>query len=256
MSTINTFKQRLKNHEKLVGGWLISGSETVAEAMSYVGYDYLVIDLEHSPASIHDTTPLLRAVEQTPTPAVIRMPSHNDIAIKQVLDQGAMTLYFPFVESVAEAKDIVQASLYPPLGKRGFAKMHRASRYTTREDYVEVINQQLCLIPQLETPKALELAVEIGSLEGVDAVFIGPGDLSAALGLHGQVNHPNVRELIERCVQRCNDAGIAVGTVMPTPNDAQWALSIGFDFVSITNDIANLLNSCRAQLNEVKNAIK
>ena len=93
--TINPFKQRLLDGQKLVGGWTLSGSPTVAEAMAFLNYDYLVVDLEHSPASIHDTTPILRAIEQTPTAAVVRMPSHDPIAIKQVLDQGGMTLYFP-----------------------------------------------------------------------------------------------------------------------------------------------------------------
>lgn len=252
-TTVNNFKQHLFNKDKLIGGWIISGSTTIAEAMAHIGYDYLVIDLEHSPSSIHDTTPLLRAIEQTVTSPVVRMPSHDAIAIKQVLDQGGLTLYFPFVESVAEAKSIVQASFYPPEGKRGFAKMHRASRYMTRENYAEEANREICLIPQLETPESLELAVEIGSVEGVDAVFIGPGDLSAALGLHGQVNHPKVRELISQCVKRCNDANIPIGTVMPSPDDAKWALELGFDFVSIANDLANLMNGCRTQLQSMKN---
>lgn len=246
--TLNPFKAALTRGDRMVGGWTLSGSATVAEAMAFVGYDYLVVDLEHGPASIHDTTHLLRAIEQTPTAPVIRMPGHDPIAIKQVLDQGGMTLYFPFVESVAEAEAIVQASLYPPAGKRGFAKMHRASRYTTRTDYPEAANQQVCLIPQLETPEALDLAVEIGQCSGIDAVFIGPGDLSVAMGLPGQVNHPDVRARMQACVARCRAAGIAVGTVMPTPEDAHWALETGFQFVSIANDLANLLGNCRQQL--------
>ncbi|RBP81202.1 2-dehydro-3-deoxyglucarate aldolase [Marinomonas rhizomae] len=252
--TINPFKQRLLDGQKLIGGWTLSGSPTVAEAMAFLNYDYLVVDLEHSPASIHDTTPILRAVEQTPTAAVVRMPSHDPIAIKQVLDQGGMTLYFPFVESVEEAKAIVQASMYPPLGKRGFAKMHRAARYTTREDYPAAANEQVCLIPQLETVEALELAVEIGQLDGVSAVFIGPGDLSMTMGLPGQVNHPDVRAKIVACVTACNQAGIPVGTVMPTPDDAKWALEVGFSFVSIANDLANMLGQCKAHLAQMKNS--
>lgn len=247
-ATTNTFKQRLLAGRQQIGGWTLSGSATVAEAMAFIGYDYLVVDLEHSPASIHDTTPLLRAIEQTETAPVIRMPGHDPVAIKQVLDQGGMTLYFPFVESAAEAEAIVQASLYPPAGTRGFAKMHRASRYTTRTDYPEAANAQVCLIPQLETPQALERAVEIGSVSGVDAVFIGPGDLSVAMGYPGQVNHPEVRTLISQCVARCRDAGIPVGTVLPTPEDVHWAFDTGFSFVSIANDLANLLGTCRAHL--------
>ncbi len=252
-TTINPFKQRLIGGQKMVGGWTLSGSATVAEAMAFLNYDYLVVDLEHSPASIHDTTPILRAIEQTPTAPVIRMPSHDAIAIKQVLDQGGMTLYFPFVESVEEAKALVQASMYPPLGKRGFAKMHRAARYTTREDYPQAANEQMCLIPQLETPEALELAVEIGQLEGISAVFIGPGDLSMTMGMPGQVNHPDVRAKIEKCVAACNAAGIPVGTVMPSPEDAKWALEIGFSFVSMANDLANMLNQCKAHLAQMNN---
>ncbi|MFB9887726.1 HpcH/HpaI aldolase family protein [Balneatrix alpica] len=251
MPGYNKFKQALQAQQQQVGGWSLSGSPTLVEALATLSYDYLVLDLEHGPSSVQDLQHLLRALEQTEVAAIVRMPSHDPIAIKQALDLGAWTLYFPFVESVAEAEALVQAALYPPAGRRGFAKMHRASRYGSRADYTEVANAEVCLIPQLETPAALEQAVAIGQVEGISAVFIGPGDLSAALGLHGQVNHPQVRELMLACVSRCQQAGIAVGTVMPSPSDAHWALSHGFSFVSIANDVANMLGQSRSQLQQL-----
>ena len=251
-SMTNMFKQRIHNQQPQIGGWCMSGSDTLAEAMSYVGYDYLVLDLEHGPSTTQDALPLLRAIEQTDTRAVVRLASHDPIAIKQILDLGGQTLYFPFVESVGQAQAIVKAAFYQPTGNRGFAKMHRASRYATRADYTDVANQNLCLIAQFESPEALDLCIDIGSVSGIDAVFIGPGDLSSAMGLPGQVNHPDVRARMTECVRQCQGNGIPIGTVMPSPQDAHWALETGFSFVSIANDLANVMDSCRAQLSELK----
>ena len=248
----NIFKKKILAGDTLLGGWLMSASATVTEAMAYAGYDYLVIDNEHGPATTQDAITLLRAIEQTQTLPVVRMADHNPTAIKQMLDIGAMTLYFPFVESREEATSIVNAALYPPAGKRGFAKIHRASRYGSRADYCDAANQEVFLIAQLETPEAMEKAVDIGSVEGIDAVFIGPGDLSAALGVPGQINHALVKEKITDCVAACRSANIVVGTVMPTPADAAWAVDIGIRFVSIANDIANLMNTCKSQISQFR----
>lgn len=252
-SVSNQFKQAmLAGEQQQIGGWCMSGSAALAEAMSYVGYDFLVLDLEHGPSTTQDALNLLRAVGQTETRPVVRMASHDPIVIKQILDMGAQSLYFPFVESVAEAAAIVKAAWYQPRGIRGFAQMHRASRYGTCEEYTDIANQELCLITQLESPHALDLAVDIGSVDGIDAVFIGPGDLSFAMELPGQVNHPDVRAAMTACANRCKEHNIPIGTVMPTPESAQWALELGFSFVSIASDMANLMHVCKAHWRSIQ----
>lgn len=253
MSSVNNlFKQAVLAGVQQVGGWCMSGSATLAEAMSHVGYDFLVLDLEHGPSTTQDALNLLRAIAQTETRPVVRMASHDPIAIKQILDIGAQTLYFPFTESVSEAEAIVKAAWYQPQGNRGFAKMHRASRYATCQNYTAIANEQLCLIAQLESPQALELAADIGSVHGIDALFIGPGDLSSAMELPGQVNHPLVQEAMAACAKHCNECKIPIGTVVPTAENAQWALEAGFSFVSIANDMANLMNACKAQWESIE----
>lgn len=248
----NAFKRRLLSGRTQIGGWCMSGSATLAEAMSVVGYDYLVLDLEHSPTTVGDALAMLRAVAQTSTLPVVRLASHDPVAVKQVMDIGAQTLCFPFVESREEAEAIVTAAMYPPRGRRGFAKMHRASRYATRGDYLETANDNACLIAQLETPSALELAPEIGAVDGIDALFIGPGDLSAAMGLAGRVSHPEVRASMETCAKRSRDAHIPIGTMMPTPEDGRWALEAGFSFVSVGTDLATLMSGCREQWRDMQ----
>lgn len=249
---VNRFKQSMLAGEQQIGGWCMSGSATLAEAMSCVGYDYLVLDLEHGPSTTQDALHLLRAVEQTETRAVVRMAGHDPIAIKQILDIGAQTLYFPFTESVSEAEAIVDAAWYQPRGSRGFAKMHRASGFATLKNYADIANEQLCLIGQLESSKAIELALDIGSVNGIDALFIGPGDLSASMNQHGQVNHPLVQKAMADCAKRCNEHGIPIGTVLPTAEAAHWALEAGFSFVSIASDLANLMNTCQAQWESIQ----
>ena len=253
--TKNLFKSAINNGEKLVGGWSLTGSEIIAEAMGTMSYDYVVLDLEHSPAGIEDVTGLLRAVDTTGKPPVVRMAGHCPIEIKKAMDRGVMSFLFPFVESPEEAKAIVNACKYPPLGKRGFAFMTRGSLYTSKTDYIERANDEVFVGIQLETPEALDKAAEIGAVAGVDAVFIGPGDLSMAMGQPGQITHPTVRTKMEECVKKMNQLNIPVGTVSPSAEYAQWAFNAGFTYVSIANDLALIVKDGDAKVAELRNAL-
>lgn len=234
----NTFKNALLSGQKLIGGWSLSGDATVAEAMASMPYDYLVLDLEHSPAGVQDLPALLRATDGMGMATVIRMAGHCPIDIKKAMDSGAMNFLFPYVQSVQQCNALVSACKYPPMGTRGFAFMTRGSRYTSQGDYPARANNETFVGIQLETPHALSIAVDIGTLPGVDSVFIGPADLSVNMGHPGDITHREVRGAMERCVQTLNNHNIPVGTIAPTEDYAQWALQTGFNYVSISNDLA------------------
>jgi 2-dehydro-3-deoxyglucarate aldolase len=167
----NPFKQALLKRKPLLGGWFMSASPVIAEIMANVGYDFLVIDLEHSTASTHDLHALLQAAAETNTQSVVRMASHDKTQVKFALDMGAMSLYFPMVNTVEQAVEIARACRYPPFGDRGFARMHRGSRYNTIPDYFERVNHEVCVIAQLETPEAMAIAMQIAQTPGIDGVL-------------------------------------------------------------------------------------
>lgn len=252
MSLHNTFKHALLKRERLVGAWFMSASTVMAEVIANAGYDFMVIDLEHSTASTHDLHRLLQATAESKTAAVVRMPSHDKTQVKFALDLGALSLYFPMVGTVDQAVALARACRYPPFGDRGFARMHRASRYNTIPDYFERINQEVCVIAQLETPQAMGNAMQIAGVPGIDGLFVGPDDLSIALGHGGDVTHPQVKELMAEVGGFCRRAGVPLGTVLPTPEMVTWAYSVGYNFVSHASDVGLLMNSARTNIARIR----
>ena len=253
--TTNLFKKSVLAGDTLIGGWSLSGSATVAEAMGTMSYDYIVLDIEHSPAGVEDITDLLRAVDCTGNAPVVRMAGHDPVEIKKAMDRGVKSFLFPFVESVEEAQKIVLSCKYPPVGNRGFAFMTRGSMYTSQTDYVSRINDEVFIGIQLETPHALSIATDIGALDGVDSVFIGPGDLSVSMGRPGEITHPDVRTAMEQCVAQLNHHKIPVGTVSPSVEYTEWAVKTGFNYVSVANDLALVVKDGQAKVDAVRKAL-
>ncbi|MDI9348250.1 MAG: aldolase/citrate lyase family protein [Methylacidiphilales bacterium] len=248
----NKFKLLLNQKPSLVGGWLMSGSPIIAELLSYVGYDYIVIDVEHGSAQPYVLGDLIRAIESNGTVAIVRLQNHNETVIKQALDAGAMNLLFPFIQTVEQAQSIVQSALYPPQGRRGYAMMHRGSRFATREHYFSKINQELGLYAQLETKSAIDSLISISAVEGISGVFIGPGDLSVDLGFAGNTQHPEVLSIMKQVGLLCKQKKISLGTVVANSDSAVWAFECGYRFVSIGNDLANIKNKSLEQIKQFR----
>lgn len=252
----NAFKAKFVARERLLGAWFMSGSPTILEMIGHAGYDFAVIDMEHGPEPIHALRGLLQALDATPTMHVVRMPSHDRNLIKHALDLGALSLYFPFVQNAEEASALVAACYYPPQGQRGYAKMHRGSRYTTMTDYPARVNEELCVIAQLETPTAISHAQAIADTPGITGLFVGPGDLSMTMGHGGDVTHPEVRKAMERVGRLCADQGIGLGTVMPTPELVKWAFDVGYNAVSMGSDMGLLLGAMKSGIAAVRGLLK
>ena len=168
------------------------------------------------------------------------------------MDAGAQSLMIPMVENAAQATNLVAATRYPPDGYRGFALMQRASRYTSAKDYAEFANDEVCVIAQLESVGAVARLEEISSVPGVDAVFVGPGDLSAAMGHLGNPGAKDVQDLLADAVCRASAAGIACGTVGGTAELARRHLDNGYRMVCISTDLAILVGGARSMLEQVR----
>jgi 2-dehydro-3-deoxyglucarate aldolase len=249
---MNPFKQRLAQGEQLVGGWCMSGSPTVLEAMGHAGYDHVVIDMEHSPAAIHDLRGLLQACEATPALPVVRMPDQDPTKIKHALDLGALNLVFPYVQNAEQARAIANACYYAPKGERGYARMHRGSKYTTQADYVSTVNDHIHVIVQLETPESVSNMEAILSTPGVTGALFGPGDFAMCLGLGGDVTHPTVKDAMAKVGAYCKARNIPLGTVLPTPEYIQWAFQNGFSFVSHASEMGLMMGGMRNGIAAIK----
>lgn len=235
-----------------VGSFVMSASPLVAEAMGCAGFDWAVIDMEHTPLDLADLVHMLQAVAGTRMLPVTRVPWNDTVMVKRVLDAGAQTLLFPFVQNADEARRAVAACKYPPVGVRGMAAMSRGSRFGTVKDYFKVANAGVSVIVQIETPQAMDQLEAIGQVEGVDSLFIGPGDLSGAMGHVGDLLNPAVVEVMARSVQRCHALGKPIGTVGGTPEAVAIYRKAGFDYIGVASDLGLMMRTCAATLSAIR----
>ena len=194
----NKFKAGLANGDLQIGLWSTLCSNIVAEIIGDSGFDWILIDTEHTPNETPNLVSQMQAMA-TGTAAPIVRPAWNDtVLIKRLLDIGANSLLIPFVQNAEEAAAAVAATRYPPEGVRGVTGSGRAARYGRVTDYLHTAAEEICVIVQIETSDALSQLREIASVPGVDAVFIGPSDLSASLGHLGNPSHPEAQAALER----------------------------------------------------------
>ena len=237
-----------------LGSWIMSASPIVAEAMGHAGFAWSVVDMEHSPLDFQDLVHLLQAVAGTTMLPVTRVPWNDMVTLKRVLDAGATTLLVPFVQDADEARRAVAACFYPPEGLRGMAGMSRATRFGTVPNYFGAANAGISVIVQLETPPAVAALEEIAQVTGVDALFLGPADLSGSMGHVGQLTHPAVMALMADAVRRCKALGKPVGTVGGTPELVREYRAMGFDFVAIASDLGLLMRAATGAVQALREA--
>jgi len=242
----NSFKHAIAKGELQIGLWCSLCSPIVAEIVSHSGFDWLLLDTEHSPNEVPDVLAQLQAVQAGTASAIVR-PAWNDIVlIKRFLDIGAQTLLVPFVQSADEARRAVEATRYPPGGIRGITGSGRASRYGRVTNYLKNASQEICLLVQVETKSALDRIEEIASVDGIDGVFIGPNDLSASFGHIGNWAHPDVQAALEDAVRRLKKIGKPAGILTPNEEEAKRFIQWGYTFVAVGADLGLLARGADA----------
>ena len=253
---INPFKTLLARTDLAagypVGTFAMSASPLVAEALGCAGFDWAVVDMEHTPLDLDGVLRMLQAVAGTPMLAITRVPWNEPVMVKRVLDVGAQTLMFPFVENADEAQRAVHSSKYAPHGKRGMAAMSRGSRFGTTADYFKTINAAISVIVQIETPQALEQVDAIAGVEGIDSIFLGPGDLSGAMGHAGNPMHPDVVAAMTKVVRQCHALGKPVGSVAGTPEAVAVYRAAGIDYIGCASDLGLMMRQCAAVLSAIR----
>ncbi|BBI53520.1 2,4-dihydroxyhept-2-ene-1,7-dioic acid aldolase [Vreelandella olivaria] len=249
----NTFKQALAQQASMWGCWAGFATGYATEIVASTGFDWLLIDGEHAPNTLPSILAQLQAVAPYSTAPVVRSVNQDPALIKQLLDIGAQTLMIPMVESGDQAAALVRATRYPPHGIRGVGGgVVRATRWDGVDDYLNKAHESLCLIVQVESPKGVDQVEAITATEGVDAVFIGPADLSVGMGYPGNPTHPNVQRAIEKIIRTAHDAGKPVGILAPVEGDARRYQKLGCQFIAVGIDISLLRQGALATIGRYK----
>ena len=245
---LNKFKRALKSGKPQFGLWLGLPDSICAEIGAGAGFDWLLIDSEHAPYSIRDIQNHLQAIAPYDVPAIVRPAEGRTVLLKQLLDIGAQSFLVPMVDTAAQARQLVKDLRYPPDGIRGLGtSMARAARWNRATDYLHRANDEICLIVQAETVEGMKNLEEIVAVDGVDAVFIGPSDLSASMGHIGNPAHPDVVALIAKGFQTIKAAGKAAGVLAVEEQLAKNYVAMGASFVGVGVDAA-LLSGATMQL--------
>lgn len=239
----NQFRQDLIARKKLIGCWCSLGSPITTEVMGLAGFDWLLLDGEHAPNDVLSFIPQLMALKDSASAPVVRPQWNDTVIIKRLLDAGFYNFLIPFVESADDAKRAVAATRYPPQGVRGVSVSHRSNRYGTVPEYFDVINENISVIVQIESRKAVAAIDEICAVEGVDCVFIGPSDLAAGYGYLGNPLHPEVQEAMQRIIISAKAHGKPAGILAPVEADARRYLEMGVTFVAVGSDLGVFRNA-------------
>jgi 4-hydroxy-2-oxoheptanedioate aldolase len=252
---VNHLKRAIATGKTPVGAWLVSAAPSAAEALGCIGFDFLVVDMEHTPLDTPQMIGILQTIAGTPAQAIVRPPWNDMVMVKRALDAGAQSLLFPFVQNAEEAKRAVAYTRYPPAGVRGVAAMHRGSRYGTVPNYQKRAHEEICVIVQIETPSAFDQLEAIAAVPGVDSIFIGPADLSASMGFLGDMGNPAVQEKLRAGAQACRRLGKPCGIVGGNPEIVANFLDYGFSWVAVGSDLAMLSSRATEYLGAVRNRI-
>lgn len=244
-------RKRLLQGEVVLGTILSLNSPDAAEILSQIGFDWLFIDAEHSTLDPHDLKALFQAAGES-IPCVVRIPALDEIVVKKTLDAGAAGLLVPQVHNAGQAEQLVKWGRYYPAGSRGLG-FGRAQGYGLKvAEYLETANEDILLSVQAESAQAVSNIESIVKVQGLDAVLVGPYDLSASMGLPGQVTHPDVQAAIQHVAQVCFDAGMPVGIFGITAEAVRPYIAQGFSFIVCGVDTVMLGNAARQLLQELR----
>jgi 4-hydroxy-2-oxoheptanedioate aldolase len=248
----NVFKHALKAAQAQIGLWSSLSSNYSVEVIAGAGFDWILLDLEHSPNDLESLLAQLQAAAPYSTHPVVRVPWNDMVAMKRILDVGAQSLLVPYVSTAEEARAAVSHIRYPPKGVRGVAGTTRATRFGRVKDYARRAHEEICLLVQVETQAALNNIEAICAVDGIDGVFIGPADLHASMGYVGEIANPKIKPVIDDAIRRIRKAGKAPGILTPSEEDARRWLDCGALFVAVGADVGILARGAEALAEKFK----
>ncbi len=256
LGRVRALKQTLRDGGSIAGAWFSLTDPAAAEIMGRVGFDFLLFDAEHCPWDLAALQTAMMALNGTQTVPIVRVPWNDPVRIKQMLDLGAEGILAPMVRDVAECRALVSACRYPPLGSRGFGPRRASNYYRDIDAYVAAANEAIFVMPQIEDIATLDVLDAFLAVPGIDAVCIGPNDMSGTAGLMRQTQHPTIRGAIDRIIATAAARRLPVCLGVNTRADQQAALvQRGVRVLLVTSDLELLAGGARAALTATRAAL-
>lgn len=250
---MTSFRDKLREGKPLIGLWQALADNYAAEICARQGFDWLLLDAEHSPNTIQTLLAQAQAIAPFPVETLVRVAFGEPVVFKQYLDLGLHSLLVPMVESAEQAADLVRYCRFPPRGIRGVSSAtSRGADFGVDTEYLHNADKHITLIVQIESRDGLDNVAEIAAVDGVDALFIGPSDLAASLGHLGDPLHPEVTAAVDQALAAIKAAGKPAGIFAVSPDHARESFAKGFAFASVGTDIGLLISGARAVLAEVR----
>ncbi len=250
-------RRQLLEREPTVGSWLSIGDPAVAELTATLDYDFVLVDMEHTPLSAETVTSMIRAVDAAPgaTDTLVRIPSGDRTYVNRILDAGATGLMVPMVHTAETARTFAARARYPPDGQRGIAGGRAADYGISLGSYLGAANDEIVTIVQIESKAGLANVEAIAAVDELDAIFVGPADLSAALGVLGEYDDPAFIDAFETIVEAAHAAGVPVATLAVDPDDAGRWIDYGVDFLLTGTDIGHLRDGAQRALDTYRDEL-
>lgn len=249
-----SLKERLTRSELTIGSWITLGHPAIAEIMASAGFDWLVLDMEHSVMELSEAQTIIQVLDKQQCPAIVRLTSNHPDQIKRVMDAGATGVMIPMIKSAEDAKAAVSSVYYPPQGQRGVG-LARAQGYgACFQEYRQWLIENAVIVVMIEHIKAVEQIDSILAVPGVDAYIIGPYDLSGSMGMPGELDHPQVQDAIKHVLdagKRLQKPG-GIHVIEPDSAALQQRIRSGFSFLGYSLDIRILDTICRTHLQSIK----
>lgn len=252
-----SIKSRIKAGEVICGPWCVFPSPAMTDIIARAGSDFVILDMEHGAHDLQTIEGMLRAAESRGCATLVRVPGNDEAEILHILDLGADGVIIPHIQSVGDAKKAIAHAKYYPLGSRGFSPYTRAGGYSLHNVTSHTIDQNERTIVGLilEGEEGIENLDRILAIRGIrdsiDIIYIGAYDLSQALGVPGQVDHPEVRKRMKKSIRKINAAGIAAGGyVAKTQDDMRWMIAMGMQFITILPDVTIIYHAFEAKFKE------
>ncbi|MBI0413868.1 MAG: 2,4-dihydroxyhept-2-ene-1,7-dioic acid aldolase [Nitrosospira sp.] len=247
-------KSRLSKGDLTIGSWITLGHPSIAEIMASAGFDWLVLDMEHSVLELSEIQALIQVLDGKQCPSIVRLTSNHPDQIKRVMDAGATGVMVPMVKSAEDARAAVQSVYYPPRGQRGVG-LARAQGYgSSFQKYRSWLEENAVIVAMIEHVDAVNSIDEILAVDGIDAYIIGPYDLSGSMGRPGDLNHPDVQSAITRVLEAGHRSGKPGGihVIEPDQDELQRRITAGFNFLGYGLDIRILDSVCRSHMKTIR----
>ena len=249
-----TLKNKLNNNELTIGSWITIGHPSVPEILSNAGFDWLTIDMEHNSIDNSMMQNLISVIQSKDIAALVRVSKNEEVAIKHALDAGADGIIVPMINNENDARKAIEYSKYPPLGKRGVG-LSRAQNYGfSFDDYKEWQANNLVVIAQIEHIDAVNNLDKIISTNGIDAIIVGPYDLSGSLGFPGEFDREEVRKALVKVKEICLNANFPMGYHIVAPDSAlvNSTISEGYSFIAFSTDFYFLSENAQKSLKKIQ----